>query len=62
MLKHLVLSVVSFLHHQYQPLAKPKLIVAKPALDIELLNRTSEQLVLLDTDKLVCVYPVSAKK
>jgi hypothetical protein len=62
MLKHLVLSVVTFFHHHRPPVAKPELSVAKPALNIDLLDRTSEQLILADPAKLVCIYPVSAKK
>jgi hypothetical protein len=52
MIKHLVISVVSFFHHQHH--------VAKPALNMQLLERTSKQLTIFETNKLICVYPISA--
>lgn len=55
-MKHLLLSFVSLFHHPHQ--------VAKPALNVELLNRATAQLTLSDQgddqNKVICVYPLSS--
>ena len=33
-----------------------------PTLNMQLLDRTSQELAVSDPDKLVCVYPLSAEK
>jgi hypothetical protein len=57
-MKHLLVVIVSIFNHHHE--AKPAL-AAKPALDVRLLDRTVAQLDLADTDKVICVYPVSGK-
>ncbi len=54
MLKHLVLSVVSFFHHRHP--------VVKPELNIQSLDRVTQQLITADPAKLVCVYPTTEVK
>ena len=53
-MKHLLLSVVSFFHHSHH--------VAKPALNIQLLDRAVSQLAIADETKLICVYPTNKEK
>jgi len=53
-MRHLILLAASLFHHPHQ--------VAKPTLNIALLDRTLAQLTFADQTKLVCVYPLFATK
>jgi hypothetical protein len=58
-MKHILFSIVSIFHHHSA--AKPPVEVAKPALDVRLLDRSMPQLAITDDTKLICVYPMATK-
>ena len=68
-MKHLLISVVSLFHHHHnhqpEPVIKPvALVVAKPSLDVGLLDRAIVTLPKSNENetKVICIYPVSAAK
>ncbi len=65
-MKHLLICVVSVLNHYHaaKPLANEKpTVVAKPALDVHLLDSTVSHLKVEDVsaEKVICVYPKPEK-